>query len=64
MLFEALTGHVPFNRPTDISKMFAHVNDPVPSARAEVDGVPELLDEIITKSMAKRRRTASDLPAR
>ncbi|MFZ0381899.1 MAG: protein kinase [Solirubrobacteraceae bacterium] len=54
MLFEALTGHVPFNRPTDISKMFAHVNDPVPSARAEVDGVPELLDEIITKSMAKR----------
>jgi serine/threonine protein kinase len=54
MLFEALTGHVPFNRPTDISKMFAHVNDPVPSARAEVDGVPERLDEIITKSMAKR----------
>lgn len=54
VLFEALTGHVPFNRPTDISKMFAHVNDPVPSARAEVDGVPELLDEIITKSMAKR----------
>jgi hypothetical protein len=54
MLFEALTGHVPFNRPTDISKMFAHVNDPVPSARPEVDGVPELLDEIITKSMAKR----------
>jgi serine/threonine protein kinase len=54
VLFEALTGHVPFERPTDISKMFAHVNDPVPSARAEVDGVPELLDEIITKSMAKR----------
>ncbi len=54
MLFEALTGHTPFDRPTDISKMFAHVNDPVPSARAEVDGVPELLDEIITKAMAKR----------
>jgi serine/threonine protein kinase len=54
MLFEAVTGHVPFDRPTDISKMFAHVNDPIPSARAEVGGVPELLDEIITKSMAKR----------
>jgi streptogramin lyase len=54
MLFEALTGHVPFNRPTDISRMFAHVNDEVPRAGDEVDGVPELLDEIITKSMAKR----------
>jgi serine/threonine protein kinase len=55
MLFEALTGHVPYDRPTDISKMFAQVNDPIPRAGDEVDGVPELLDEIITKSMAKRR---------
>jgi serine/threonine protein kinase/sugar lactone lactonase YvrE len=54
MLFETLTGHVPFERPTDISKMFAHVNDQVPRAGDEVDGVPELLDEIIAKSMAKR----------
>jgi streptogramin lyase len=54
MLFEALTGHVPFNQPTDIAKMFAHVNGQVPRAGDEVDGVPELLDEIITKSMAKR----------
>lgn len=54
MLYQALTGHVPYERPTDISKIFAHVNDPVPSAGSEVDGVPELVDEIITKSMAKR----------
>ncbi len=53
MLFEALTGHVPFDRPTDVSKMFAHVNDPIPSARDEVDGVPEQLDAIIAKAMAK-----------
>ena len=54
MLFEALTGHVPFDRPTDVSKMFAHVSEPVPSARAEVDGVPRSVDEIISRSMAKR----------
>ena len=53
MLFEALTGHVPFDRPTDVSKMFSHVNDPVPSARNEVDGIPEQLDAIIAKAMAK-----------
>src|ERR1039457_191672 len=41
MLFETLTGHVPFDRPTDVSRLFAHVNDPVPSARDEVAVVPE-----------------------
>ena len=54
MLFETLTGHVPFDRPTDVSKIFAHVNDPIPSAQDEVDGVPEQLDAIIAKAMAKR----------
>jgi serine/threonine-protein kinase len=54
MLFEAVSGHVPFDRPTDVSKIFAHVNDPIPCASDEVDGVPELLDEIIAKCMAKR----------
>jgi serine/threonine protein kinase len=53
MLFEALTGHVPFDKPTDVSKIFAHINDPIPSARDEVDGVPEQLDAIIAKAMAK-----------
>jgi serine/threonine protein kinase len=54
VLFETLTGHVPFDRPTDVSKIYAHVNDPIPSARAEVAGVPEQLDAIIAKAMAKR----------
>jgi Protein kinase domain len=54
MLFESLTGHVPFERPSDVAKIFAHINDPIPSARAEVAGVPEQLDAIITKAMAKR----------
>jgi serine/threonine protein kinase len=54
VLFETLTGHVPFDRPTDVSKIYAHVNDPIPSARAEVAGVPERLDAIIVKAMAKR----------
>jgi Protein kinase domain len=54
MLFEALTGHVPYDRPTDLSKMFAHVNDPIPSARAEVDAIPAQFDALIQRAMAKR----------
>jgi serine/threonine-protein kinase len=54
LLFETLTGHVPFDKPTDVSKIFAHINDPIPSARDEIDGVPERLDAIIAEAMAKR----------
>ncbi|HEY6396475.1 MAG TPA: protein kinase, partial [Solirubrobacteraceae bacterium] len=54
MLFEAVAGHAPFDRPSDVSKMFAHMNDPVPSVRKEVDDVPDQLDSLISKSMAKR----------
>jgi hypothetical protein len=53
MLFEALTGHVPFDRPSEISKIFAHVNDPVPSARSEVGEIPEALDAIVARAMDK-----------
>ena len=54
VLFEALTGHVPYERPTSVSKIYAHVADPIPSARDEVKEVPEQLDAIIAKAMAKR----------
>ena len=65
MLFEALTGHVPFDRPSDLTRMYAHLNDPVPSARDEAPGVSEELDALIAKAMAKRPEdrfaTASEL---
>jgi Protein kinase domain len=54
MLFEAVTGHAPFDRPSDVSKMFAHLNDPVPSVRKEVGDIPDELDRLISQTMAKR----------
>ena len=54
MLYETLTGHVPFERPTELTKLFAHINDPVPSARAAATDVPQSLDAVIAKAMAKR----------
>lgn len=65
MLFEALTGHVPFDRPTEVVTMFAHVNDPVPHAADEVPGIPKRLDAVIACAMAKnpadRFHSASEL---
>ena len=33
----------------DVAKMFAHVNDPIPSARAEDPALPRGFDEIIQR---------------
>lgn len=54
MLFELLTGHVPFDRPNNVAKVFAHVSDPIPSARDEVTEVSQRLDAVIATAMAKR----------
>jgi serine/threonine protein kinase len=54
VLFEAVTGHVPYERPTGVSKIYAHVHEPIPSARHEVREVSEQLDAIVAKAMAKR----------
>jgi serine/threonine protein kinase len=67
MLYETLTGHVPYERTTELLKMYAHMNERVPSARDEVAGVPMELDAVIAKAMAKRPEdrfaTASELAA-
>ncbi len=54
MLYEVLTGGVPYERPSELTKMHAHLNDQVPSARAKTPDVPERLDAIISKAMAKQ----------
>jgi serine/threonine protein kinase len=67
VLFETLTGHIPYDRPSGVAKIYAHVTDPVPSARAEVRDVPEELDAIVARAMAKEPRdrfaSASELAA-
>ena len=49
MLYETLSGRVPFDRPTGLAKMHAHINDPVP-----VDGLPASMAPIVMRAMAKR----------
>jgi hypothetical protein len=65
VLYQLLTGVVPFPRDADIPKLFAHVNDPPPSPRAIASAVPRELDSVVTKAMAKspddRYLSAGDL---
>ncbi|MDQ3720655.1 MAG: serine/threonine-protein kinase, partial [Actinomycetota bacterium] len=53
MLFESLSGEVPFPRDSDVAKMLAHANAPVPSLRELRPGVPPALVDVVERCMAK-----------
>jgi YVTN family beta-propeller protein len=65
VLYHALTGEVPFPRPSELSKMYAHLSDEPPSVAARVPSVPPALDQVIATGMAKdpnaRYASAGDL---
>jgi predicted Ser/Thr protein kinase len=52
--FEALTGEPPFRRETDAATLYAHVHDTPPSARLRGQEVPQAVDEVLRRGMAKR----------
>jgi serine/threonine-protein kinase len=55
MLFEMLTGKVPFGGRTPIASMTAHLTEPVPSARAARPdrGISPALDAVVMRALAK-----------
>ena len=53
VLYEMLTGHVPFDGDNPVSVALLHINEPFPSAKDEVNEVPYQLDRIIKKATEK-----------
>jgi serine/threonine protein kinase len=53
VLYEILTGRVPFERDSDMAKLFAHVSSDVPSARVWRPELTDRVDEVIRRAMAK-----------
>ena len=54
VLYECLTGQVPFSRPSEAAVLFAHVADPPPAVSALRPDLPPALDDVIARGMAKR----------
>lgn len=54
VLFEMLTGQVPFTGPTAVAVAMMHVEKPVPLLSEYMESVPEGLQEIINRALAKR----------
>ncbi len=53
MLFELLTGKVPFHAEDPLALAYQHVNDPVPQLNEYRSDLPAFLQEVVEKAMAK-----------
>ncbi len=53
VLFEALTGTVPFSGVSDVAVIYAHLETPPPRASERGDTLPETLDDVLARAMAK-----------
>ena len=53
LLFECLTGALPFQRGSDLETLFAHLEEPPPRASERGSDLPAELDEVLAKGMAK-----------
>jgi YVTN family beta-propeller protein len=65
VLYELLTGEVPFVRDDDIAKLWAHISDPAPSPLELAPDTPRPLAAVAVRCMQKdpddRFRTAGDM---
>jgi len=53
VLYECLTGVVPFPKDSDAAVLFAHVSDPPPLVSEHRPELPRGLDEVLQRAMAK-----------
>ena len=53
VLYECLSGRRPFDRESELSVLFAHLNDPAPRLTDVRLELPEALDLVITTALAK-----------
>ena len=56
VLFQSLTGRVPFDKDTEIAKITAHLHEPPPSPSDLSPGVPRPFDDVVGRAMAKDRK--------
>ena len=61
VLFEMLTGRLPFDAPDTIEVALSHVKDPVPRLPAELAEWQQVLDRLLAKSPEERYGSAGEL---
>jgi YVTN family beta-propeller protein len=55
LLFECLTGTVPYRARSDVAAIFAHLEEPPPPASERAAVLPAAIDAVLARGMAKRQ---------
>lgn len=67
VLFECLTGVVPYHRESDVAVLWAHVQEECPPVSTLRSDIPEGMDDVVARAMAKspddRYQTAAEFVA-
>jgi len=53
ILYEMVTGKVPFDADTPLAVIHKHINEPLPSPRELRDDIPRALERVIVKALSK-----------
>ncbi len=53
VLFECLTGKVPFERETQVAALYAHLGEKPPQLTASRPDLPAAIDEVVAKALSK-----------
>ena len=65
LMFHSLTGHVPYERDSEVAKIYAHLTDPPPSVAEHAPLAPPAVDAVVSRALAKapddRYPSAGDL---
>ena len=54
VLYEMLAGQVPYDADTSVAVIFKHVQDPMPLPRAIRPDLPQSVEQVVVKAMAKK----------
>ncbi len=67
ILYEMVTGKVPFDADTPLAVIHKHINEPLPSPRTIREDIPRVLEAVIVKALAKepedRYQSAAEMVA-